>query len=86
MKSKQYPYGVNVIRKRVNLSSESGQLYSGEAVNRIRTGRQLLTYNLTVLHLQFCDFEEKKHAITLYYIYNIYIIYIVYKYTHFMLE
>ena len=46
----------------------------------------VLTYNLTVLHLQFCDFEEKKHAITLYYIYNIYIIYIVYKYTHFMLE
>ena len=42
MKSKQYPYGVNVIRKRVNLSSESGQLYSGEAVNRIRTGRQVL--------------------------------------------
>ena len=48
--------------------------------------KKLLTYNLTVLHLQFCDFEEKKHAITLYYIYNIYIIYIVYKYTHFMLE
>jgi len=42
MKSKQYPYGVNVLRKRVNLSSESGQLYSGEAVNRIRTGRQML--------------------------------------------
>ena len=48
--------------------------------------KKLLTYNLTVLHLQFCDFEEKKHAITLYYIYNIYIIYIVYKYTYFMLE
>ena len=42
MKSKQYPYEVYVIRKRVNLSSESGQLYSGEAVNRIRTGRQML--------------------------------------------
>ena len=40
--SKPYPYGVNVIRKRVNLSSESGQLYSGEAVNQIRTGRQML--------------------------------------------
>jgi len=42
MKSKQYPYEVYVLRKRVNLSSESGQLYSGEAVNRIRTGRQML--------------------------------------------
>jgi len=42
MKSKQYPYEVYVLRKRVNLSSESSQLYSGEAVNRIRTGRQML--------------------------------------------
>ena len=39
---KQYPYEVYVLRKRVNLSSESGQLYSGESVNRIRTGRQML--------------------------------------------
>ena len=42
MKSKQYPYEVYVLRKRVNLSSESGQLYSDEAVNQIRTGRQML--------------------------------------------
>ena len=33
---------VNVLRKRVNLSSESSQLYSGEAVNQIRTGKQML--------------------------------------------
>ena len=42
MKSKQYPYKVNDLRKRVNLSSESSQLYSDEAVNQIRTGRQML--------------------------------------------
>ena len=42
MKSKQYPYEVYVPRKRVNLSSESSQLYSGEAVNQISTGRQVL--------------------------------------------
>ena len=42
MKSKQYPYEVYVLRKRVNLSSESSQLYSGEAVNQISTGRQVL--------------------------------------------
>ena len=42
MKSKQYPYEVYVLRKRVNFSSESGQLYSDEAVNQIRTGKQML--------------------------------------------
>ena len=42
MKSKQYPYEVYVLRKGVNLSSESSQLYSEEAVNQIRTGRQML--------------------------------------------
>ncbi len=42
MKSKQYPYEVYVLRKRVNISSESSQLYSDEAVNQIRTGRQVL--------------------------------------------
>jgi len=42
MKSKQYPYEVYILRKRVNLSSESSQLYSDEAVNQIRTGRQML--------------------------------------------
>ena len=41
-KRKQYPYEVNVLRKRVNLSCGSSQLYSGEAVNPIRTGRQML--------------------------------------------
>ena len=41
MKSKQYPYEVYVLRKRGNLSSESGLLYSGEEVNQIRTGRQV---------------------------------------------
>ena len=40
--SKQYPSEVYVLRKRVNLSSESSQLISGEAVNKIRTGRQML--------------------------------------------
>jgi hypothetical protein len=42
MKSKQYPYEVYVLRKRVNLSSESSQLISDETVNQIRTGRQML--------------------------------------------
>ena len=40
--SKQYPYEVYVLRKSVNRSSESSQLYSGEAVNQISTGRQVL--------------------------------------------
>ena len=31
---------VYVLRKGVNLSSESSQLYSDETVNQIRTGRQ----------------------------------------------
>ena len=42
MKSKQYPSDVYVFRKKVNLSSESGQLYSDEAVNQIRMGKQVL--------------------------------------------
>ena len=42
MKSKQYPSEVYVLRKRVKLSSESSQLISGEAVNKIRMGRQVL--------------------------------------------
>ena len=42
MKSKQYPSEVYVLRKRVKLSSESSQLISGETVNKIRTGRQML--------------------------------------------
>jgi hypothetical protein len=42
MKSKQYPYEVYVLRKGVNLSSESSQLCSGETVNQIRMGRQVL--------------------------------------------
>ena len=42
MKSKQYPYEVYVLRKRVNPSSESSQLISDETVNQIRTGRQML--------------------------------------------
>ena len=36
MKSNQYPYKVYVIRKRVNLSSESSQLLSEKGVNQIR--------------------------------------------------
>ena len=42
VKSKQYPYEVYVLRKRVNLSSESSQLISDETVNQTRTGRQML--------------------------------------------
>ena len=42
MKSKQYPYGVNVIRTRVNLSIQSSQLYSNKTANRKSTGRQML--------------------------------------------
>ena len=38
----QYPSEVYVLRKRVKLSSESSQLISGEAVNKIRMGRQVL--------------------------------------------
>ena len=36
MNSKQYPYEVYVLRKRVNLSSESSQLYSVETVNQFK--------------------------------------------------
>ena len=36
MKSNQYLYEVYVIRKRVNLSSESSQLLSERGVNKIR--------------------------------------------------
>lgn len=42
MKSKQFPSEVYVLRKRVNLSSESSQLFSDEAVNLIRMGKQVL--------------------------------------------
>ena len=42
MKSKQYPYEVYILRKRVNPSSESSQLISDGTVNQIRTGRQVL--------------------------------------------
>ena len=41
-KSKQFPSEVYVLRKRVNLSSESSQLFSDEAVNLIRMGKQVL--------------------------------------------
>ena len=42
MKSKQFPSEVYVLRKRVNLSSESWQLFSDEKVNQIRMGKQVL--------------------------------------------
>ena len=42
MKSKQIPPEVYVLRKRVNLSSESSQLYSDETVNQIRMDKQVL--------------------------------------------
>ena len=42
MKSKQFPSEVYVLRKRVNLSSESSQLYSDETVNQIRMDKQVL--------------------------------------------
>ena len=44
MKSKQFPSEVYVLRKRVNLSSESSQLYSDETVNQIRMGKLVLKY------------------------------------------
>ena len=37
-----FPSEVYFLRKRVNLSSESSQLYSGERVNQIRMGKQVL--------------------------------------------
>ena len=39
---KHFKKKVNFLRKRVNLSSESCQLYSGERVNQIRMGKQVL--------------------------------------------
>ena len=42
MKSKQFPSEVYVLRKRVNLSSESSQLFSDETVNQIRMSKQVL--------------------------------------------
>ena len=42
MKSKQFPSEVYVLRKRVNLSSESSQLFSDETVNQIRMDKQVL--------------------------------------------
>ena len=42
MKSQQIPSEVYVLRKRVNLSSESSQLYLGEIVNQIRMDKQVL--------------------------------------------
>ena len=42
MKSKQFPSEVYVLRKRVNLSSESSQLYLDETVNQIRMDKQVL--------------------------------------------
>ena len=51
MKSKQYPYEVYVVRKRVNLSSESSQLLSERGVNQIRM-RTLFNIS-TIQHLVF---------------------------------
>ena len=42
MRSKQYPYNVNVLRKRVNLLSEGRQNFLGERVNFFRMGKQML--------------------------------------------
>ena len=42
MKSKLFPSEVYLLRKRVNLSSESSQLYSDERVKQIRMGKQVL--------------------------------------------
>ena len=42
MKGKQFPSEVYVLRKRVNLSSESSQLYSDEIVNQNRMDKQVL--------------------------------------------
>ena len=42
MKSKPFPSEVYLLRKRVNLSSESSQLFSDETVNQIRMGKQVL--------------------------------------------
>jgi hypothetical protein len=39
MKSKLFPSEVNILRKRVNLSCERSQLYSGERVNPFSMGK-----------------------------------------------
>ena len=41
MKSKLFPSEVYLLRKRVNLSSESSQLFSDERVNQIRMSKQV---------------------------------------------
>jgi hypothetical protein len=42
MMSKQYPYEVNVLRKRVNQIRKSGQTFPDEQVNLFRMDRQML--------------------------------------------
>ena len=41
MKSKLFPSEVYLLRKRVNLSSESSQLFPDETVNQIRMSKQV---------------------------------------------
>ena len=47
MRSKHYPYKVNVIRKSVNQLRESSQLFPDRAVNQIRTGRQVSSFQVS---------------------------------------
>ena len=42
--SKQYPYGVNVLGKRVNHLRKGGQPFPDEQVNLFRMDRQMLNY------------------------------------------
>ena len=72
MKSKQYPYEVYVVRKRVNLSSESSQLLSERGVNQIRM-RTLFNIS-TIQQLVFskgAKNQQENFNYIIYYIYNI---------------
>ena len=72
MKSKQYPYEVYVVRKRVNLSSESSQLLSERGVNQIRM-RTLFNIS-TIQQLVFSKggkINKENFNYIIYYIYNI---------------
>ena len=61
-----------------DLSSESSQLYSDEAVNKIRTGGTASTH-LRIYAPSFDTWigNDRKVEIILYYIYYTYIIYII---------
>ena len=66
MRSKQYPYEVYVLRKRVNHLSEGRQAFPGERVNLFRTGRQVLKKEpkRSQPYWFFCNLVEKNDSLS----------------------